>query len=195
MLMQIVDELFKMILFEVIFGSTSVFIFLWVRKIFFWYSLTCPEIDAASPLTATAQSSFCSWHTFKLLVCKWFVRTGYTSLSVPFTAWPQMKQWFRNLNNCDWDRKFGVSVVHLIFFSRWAFWISCGLVYTPLYSLWTCCPACIFKLSPLSLLAFKIPLLLFSPISLRDMLLQGSSWQLAHFPYWPLEMLNRPSNF
>lgn len=116
MLMQIVDELFKMILFEVIFGSTSVFIFLWVRKIFFWYSLTCPEIDAASPLTATAQSSFCSWHTFKLLVCKWFVRTGYTSLSVPFTAWPQMKQWFRNLNNCDRDRKFGVSVVHLIFF-------------------------------------------------------------------------------
>lgn len=34
------------------------------------------------PLTATAQSSFRFWHTFKMVVCKLFVRTGYTSISL-----------------------------------------------------------------------------------------------------------------
>lgn len=141
-----------MVLFEAIFGSTLFSSFFESGKNAFgtafpvlkltlqvWWNIASAAcislIVSILPLTATAQSSFRSWHTFKMVVCKLFVRTGYTSVSLPFTAWPQMKQWFRKLNYCDWDRNFEVSVVFFIFFfSRRAFWISCGLVYTLLHS-------------------------------------------------------------
>lgn len=67
-------------------------------------SATCRSlIVSILPLTATAQSSFRSWHTFKMVVCKSFVRTGYTSIFLPLPAWPQMKQWVRKLRSQFWS--------------------------------------------------------------------------------------------